>query len=402
MGQRYEKSKKNVSENKKTLERLHSDKDTLQNEYASLSLLDSIQGLLDDEATDAIQVVRNVGEIESQRIESETNTAEEEKKQITGEINGEIAKLNAGLEKLRKSGNIEFGKRAVEQSSQEYKKQIDKFKSLIGELGEHASDIGAAGMSSVEGISGVVAENTSDTPVPLNEGEAVFIPHYNTSDLSPQALYASGSGEYTAMIDSLVASNVDYRPIEQFNGMRTQEDIVQRLSGGDLTEGSCSSLALAYAGNKGGYDVLDFRDGESRDFFSTRSSIQEVASLPGVQSTILNGRNDIATANQLLDLMAPGKEYYLATGQHASIVRRTASGYEYLELQHPSDGNGWHRLDDGILEARFGCRSMHMSTYSNYLIDVDSLANNREFLSVLGYINTADYAQRKGGAGYVR
>lgn len=80
MGQRYEKSKKNVSENKKTLERLHSDKDTLQNEYASLSLLDSIQGLLDDEATDAIQVVRNVGEIESQRIESETNTAEEEKK----------------------------------------------------------------------------------------------------------------------------------------------------------------------------------------------------------------------------------------------------------------------------------------------------------------------------------
>lgn len=79
MGQRYEKSKKNVSENKKTLERLHSDKDTLQNEYASLSLLDSIQGLLDDEATDAIQVVRNVGEIESQRIESETNTAEEEK-----------------------------------------------------------------------------------------------------------------------------------------------------------------------------------------------------------------------------------------------------------------------------------------------------------------------------------
>lgn len=238
MGQRYEKSKKNVSENKKTLERLHSDKDTLQNEYAPLSLLDSIQSLLDDETTDAIQVVRNVGEIESQRIESETDTAEEEKKQITGEINGEIAKLNAGLEKLRKSGNIEFGKRAVEQSSQEYKKQIDKFKSLIGELGEHASDIGAAGMGSVEGISGVVAENTSDTPVPLNEGEAVFIPHYNTSDLSPQALYASGSGEYTAMIDSLVASNVDYRPIEQFNEMRTQEDI-DRNAMNHILEGHC-------------------------------------------------------------------------------------------------------------------------------------------------------------------
>ena len=402
MGQRYEKSKKNVSENKKTLERLHSDKDTLQNEYAPLSLLDSIQGLLDDEVTDAIQGVRTVGEFESQRIESETDTAEEEKKQITGEINSEITKLNAGLEKLRKSGNIEFGKRAVEQSSQEYKKQIDKFKNLIGELGENVSDVNTSGAGSAEGINGVTLENVTNTPDQLHKGEGIFSPHYSTSDLSPQTLYASGSKEYTTMVDSLAASNVDYRPIEQYGGKRSQDDIVNRLSGGDLTEGSCSSLALAYIGNKGGYDVLDFRDGESRNFFSSRSSIEEVASLPGVQSTILNGRNDIATANQLLDLMAPGKEYYLATGQHASIVRRTGRGYEYLELQHPSNGNGWHDLDDTILEARFGCRSMHVSTYSNYLIDVDSLTNNREFLSVLGYINTVDSEQRKGGAGYVR
>ena len=156
MCQRYEKSKKNVSENKQTLERLHTDRDTLRNEYAPLSLLDSIQGLLDDEASDAVQDVRAVGEFESQRIESETDTAEEEKKQITGEINSEIAKLNAGLEKLRRSGNIEFGKRAVEQSSQEYKKQIDKFKSLIGELGENTSD-GVSSGGGVEGISGIVS-----------------------------------------------------------------------------------------------------------------------------------------------------------------------------------------------------------------------------------------------------
>lgn len=150
MGQRYEKSKKNVSENKQTLERLHTDRDTLRDEYAPLSLLDSIQGLLDDEASDAVQDVRAVGEFESQRIESETDTAEEDKKQIAGEINSEIAKLNAGLEKLRRSGNIEFGKRAVEQNSQEYKKQIDKFKSLIGELGEHISDGSTTGGTSAE------------------------------------------------------------------------------------------------------------------------------------------------------------------------------------------------------------------------------------------------------------
>ncbi len=145
MGQRYEKSKKNVSENKKTLERLHSDKDTLQNEYAPLSLLDSIQGLLDDETNDAIQGVKAVGELESQRIESETDTAEEEKREISGEIQSEISKLNAGLEKLRKSGNIEFGRKAVEQSSQEYKKQVEKFRALLGELGDAGAISSSAG-----------------------------------------------------------------------------------------------------------------------------------------------------------------------------------------------------------------------------------------------------------------
>lgn len=402
MGQRYEKSKKNVADNKQTLERLRTDKDTLQNEYAPLSLLDSIQGLLDDEASDAIHGVKAVGEYESQRIESETDTAEEEKEQVVGEINQEIAKLNAGLEKLRRASGLEFGKKAVEQSSVEYKKQIDKFKSLLGELGEHTSDIGMANASGIEGVGGVVVENTDEESRPLREGETVYISHSDQDQLSPRVLYATGSGEYTAMVDSLNASTVTYRPIKKYAGERAQEEVVSQISGGDLTEGSCSSLALAYAGTKARYDVLDFRDGESRAFFSSRSSIQKVASLPGVKSTTLNGRNDIESANQLLNMMAPGKEYYLATGQHASIVRRTEGGFEYLELQHPSNGNGWHSLDDNILMNRFGCRSMHMSTFSNYLIDVGSLSSNREFLSILGYINTASSEQRKGGSGNVR
>ena len=49
MGQRYEKSKKNVTENKKTLEKLNSEKETLQNEFAPLSNLDGILSELEDE-----------------------------------------------------------------------------------------------------------------------------------------------------------------------------------------------------------------------------------------------------------------------------------------------------------------------------------------------------------------
>lgn len=169
MGQRYEKSKKNVSENKKTLERLHSDKDTLQNEYTPLSLLDSIQGLLDDEATDAIQGVRAVGEIESQRIDSETETAEEEKKQITGEINNEIAKLNAGLEKLHQAEGIEFGKSAVAGAKQEYKRQIDKFNKLLGELGIES---GAATASDRRTAGSAIVNDSSNETNDINDSRS--------------------------------------------------------------------------------------------------------------------------------------------------------------------------------------------------------------------------------------
>lgn len=212
---------------------------------------------------------------------------------------------------------------------------------------------------------------------------------------------SSDSIEYSDMVNALENANVEYRPIELHDGERSENEIVEHLSGGDLTEGSCSSLALAYAGNKGGFDVLDFRDGQSRSFFSSRDSIQKVANLSGVKSTILSGTNDIDCANQLLGSMTPGKEYYLATGQHASIVRNTGTGMEYLELQHPTS-SGWHKLDNNILMNRFGCRNSHSCEFTNYLMDVDSLSHSKEFLDILGYINTAGPAQRKGGMGYVR
>lgn len=69
------------------------------------------------------------------------------------------------------------------------------------------------------------------------------------------------SHEYTEIVNALDNMNVEYRPIAEADTNRTEQDIIDGISGGDETEGSCSSLALAYAGNKGGYDVLDYRDG---------------------------------------------------------------------------------------------------------------------------------------------
>ena len=45
---------------------------------------------------------------------------------------------------------------------------------------------------------------------------------------------------------------------------QTFDEIVARVGGGDRTDGSCASVGLAYAANRGGSDVLDFRDGDSR------------------------------------------------------------------------------------------------------------------------------------------
>lgn len=219
-------------------------------------------------------------------------------------------------------------------------------------------------------------------------------------DMPPKS--NTDSKEYSSMVDALEKANVEYRPIQLAEQGRTEQDIINRLSGGDMTKGSCSSLALAYAGNKAGYDVLDFRDGDSRLFFSSRNSIQTVADMPGVNSTVLQGTNDIATANQLLSGIQAGKEYYLATGGHAAIVKRDGNGYQYLELQHPSNGNGWHNLNDYMLRQRFGCKDSRSYECSSYLMDVDSLANSSEFRNLLGYINTASSSQKKGVYGNVR
>ena len=218
-----------------------------------------------------------------------------------------------------------------------------------------------------------------------------------------QAGSSQSGGHFSQMhgqiTGALKRAGVEYRPIQLAPASRTTEEIVSQLSGGDMTEGSCSSLALAYAGNRAGYDVLDFRDGDSRSYFASRQSIQQIADLPDVQSLELKGADDLEVANQLLSTMVEGKEYYLATGEHAAIVRNRGGRYEYLELQHPSTGNGWHALTDCALCERFKCEIWHNTSF---LIDVDSLAASSEFLDILGYINTAESDQRKGGAGNVR
>ncbi len=206
--------------------------------------------------------------------------------------------------------------------------------------------------------------------------------------------------------EKLKKSGIENNPVKKLSQKLSDSEIIERIAGGDMTDGSCSSLGFAYIGNKNGLDVLDFRGGKSCDYFSNTNNIVEIARLPGVSKVIIDEYNDITAATELLKTMNIEKQYYLATGQHAAIVRRTTKGYEYLELQSETN-NGFFPLTRKELKDRFGCQkshSRHRKKYkvSNVLIDIDSLNNNEEFKEILGYINTGIDKQYKGVAGGIK
>lgn len=193
-------------------------------------------------------------------------------------------------------------------------------------------------------------------------------------------------------------------PITKSPKKLTEEEIIQAISGGDKTKGSCSSAAFAYIGNKGGYTVLDFRGGESCDFFSRNSRIKMIGNLPGVKMHVAKNTNDFKATKELLENVENGNEYYLATGRHAAIIRKNDNLVEYLELQSKIV-NGFKPFDDTVLKKRFKAQKSHAVRgrkydVDSYLIDVNSLKDNPEFHNILSFLNTAESKQMKGIEGH--
>lgn len=205
------------------------------------------------------------------------------------------------------------------------------------------------------------------------------------------------------IIKQLKDLKIEYNPVQKLDESLTTDEIVQKISGGDMTKGSCSSLGFAYIANKNGLNVLDFRGGSSQDFFSTTSNIYKISQLPGVKSIVAENTNDIMATTSLLKTLEEGKEYYLATGNHAAIVRKIENTYEFLELQSPKE-NGFKQLTTNILKNRFHCKQTHSIQgikfkTKNILMEVDSFKDNSEFEEIMGYINTSENKQIKGVKG---
>ncbi len=102
------------------------------------------------------------------------------------------------------------------------------------------------------------------------------------------------------------------------------------------------------------------------------------------------------------------KEYYLAAGSHSAIIKKEKGLFKYLELQSQyKEKNGFHTLTDKILKERFKCQKSYTSYKMKLqtrciLIDTDTLKDNKEFKTLLGFINTNATKQKKGAKGYVK
>ena len=218
----------------------------------------------------------------------------------------------------------------------------------------------------------------------------------------------SSDANYNRLLAGLNAFDVEYNPVKSHAKKLTDAEIIEALSGGDMTKGSCASVGLAYIGQKQGWAVLDFRDGESRRMFSGSSFLKSLSEMNGMKALTADGACSLTVGNRLLKMCEEGKEYYLAVGRHAAIVRKNADGVlQYLELQS-RNRSGWTDFNGNpryTLKTRFGCTQRATnSAQQDFMLDLteSDFTSNDDFRSLLGFLNTESNAQRKGKDGTIK
>ena len=216
----------------------------------------------------------------------------------------------------------------------------------------------------------------------------------------------SNDANYNRLLAGLRGFDVEYNPVTSHTSKLNESEIIAALSGGDMTKGSCASVGLAYIGQKQGWNVLDFRDGESRRMFSGSGFLKSLSEMNGMKAFTAQGASSMTVANRLIKMVEPGKEYYLSVGRHAAIVRKNDAGVlQYLELQS-RNRSGWTDFDGNpryTLKTRFGCtQTSSAASLYDFMLDITESDFNDDFRTLLGFINTEEKAQRKGQHGTIK
>lgn len=229
------------------------------------------------------------------------------------------------------------------------------------------------------------------------------------------AIHTNNMDSYKWLQNAATSDKIEHNAVKTMQTPLKSEQIIEKLAGGDQTNGSCASLSICYAANKCGIDVTDYRGGLSQRLFSRSSNLEKVfetANAKVVTHTIKKEAGDTA---KILQSIEKDKEYILVAGKHAAIVRKADDGLQYLEMQSAREnGNGWKPFETNgrtvaqTLNRRFGCTKSQKTSYGfkltsrATLVDVESFQPTEELKGILGYINTDASKQMKGASGGIK
>ena len=213
-------------------------------------------------------------------------------------------------------------------------------------------------------------------------------------------------------------SNIKHLKVEKLQEQLSEVEIIDKISGGDMTDGSCASLSFCYIGNKNGLDIRDFRGGDSQEVFSMSSNIKRMFEIGNANYEVYMTKYPAKETADIVKNIAMNKEYMLTAGKHSAIIRKTEEGLQYLELQSELK-SGWKFFESDektvsdTLIKRFGVRKTEDSIRRSdgtklvfekevMLAEVDSFQITDDFIDMLGYINTSEGKQKKGAKGGIR
>lgn len=238
-------------------------------------------------------------------------------------------------------------------------------------------------------------------------------------------LHTTNMQSYEQLKNTVKANNIVELEVKELDKELTNEEIINKLAGGDMTKGSCASLSFAYAGNECGLDVTDFRGGYSQEVFSHKHNIEKLFEVANADVQTFTVKKQVKETAEIIKNIEKDKEFILVAGKHAAIIRNSSEfGLQYLELQSNTQ-NGWrnfavhsdidYRLSSTVeqtLQRRFGCRKTEDKVNIGgekitmekkvHLAEVKSFKPTKEFKEMLGYINTEEGKQKKGSEGGIR
>lgn len=202
-------------------------------------------------------------------------------------------------------------------------------------------------------------------------------------------------------------SDVDFNYPQKLKKQESEAESIKAIAGPDLTDGSCASAALSFIMRRAGYDVTDFRGGQSRDVFSRGEVMLGITGM-GDTKRVFKG-NRFAATHQLLKEMEPNKRYLLTTGRHAAIIKKENDYYYFLELQDTEGHNGWKPLGgtkrasdvDLQLGIRFAAKKSRYPGFST-LTSIESLTKNENLTHLASFFNTKGMKQMKGVGGHAK